>query len=201
MTIPGILVHRYFHPLRNCHVAHQYRDQAVQAAAYHNGEFISVTHESLKGKWSVFVFYPADFTSSARRSSATSPTTTRFQKLGVEIYESPPIPVHAQGWHDTSETIRKVQYPLIADPTLALSRSFGCSSRKRPACRGTFVIDPSGRVKVMEITTTGLAVDARELLRKCRPRNTSPRIRAKCVPRSGRPAPHVEAFAGPVGKI
>ena len=33
-----------------------------KATAYHNGEFVPVTKESLMGKWSVVVFYPADFT-------------------------------------------------------------------------------------------------------------------------------------------
>ena len=33
-----------------------------KATAYHQGEFVQITNEDLKGKWSVFVFYPADFT-------------------------------------------------------------------------------------------------------------------------------------------
>ena len=30
--------------------------------AYHNGEFKVITNEDLKGKWSLVVFYPGDFT-------------------------------------------------------------------------------------------------------------------------------------------
>jgi len=33
-----------------------------KATAFHNGKFVDLTEASLKGKWSVFVFYPADFT-------------------------------------------------------------------------------------------------------------------------------------------
>lgn len=33
-----------------------------KASAYHQGKFIQVSNESLKGKWSIVFFYPADFT-------------------------------------------------------------------------------------------------------------------------------------------
>ncbi|MGN6805859.1 MAG: peroxiredoxin, partial [Trinickia sp.] len=33
-----------------------------KATAYHNGDFVTVTDETFKGKWSVVFFYPADFT-------------------------------------------------------------------------------------------------------------------------------------------
>ena len=32
------------------------------AQAFHNGEFKTITSDDVKGKWSIFLFYPADFT-------------------------------------------------------------------------------------------------------------------------------------------
>src|SRR5260370_11691313 len=97
-----------------------------KATAYHNGKFVTVTNEDLKGKWSVFVFYPADFTFVCPTELGDlAGNYASFKKLGVEIYGvSTYTPFTHNAWHDTSETIRKVQYPLISGPTFALSRNF-----------------------------------------------------------------------------
>jgi peroxiredoxin (alkyl hydroperoxide reductase subunit C) len=139
------------------------------ATAYHAGKFIEVTQDSLKGKWSVFVFYPADFT-------FVCPTELEdladhypaFQKLGVEIYGiSTDTHFAHKAWHDTSEAIKKVNYPLIGDPTTNLSRAFEVLIEEEGlALRGTFVINPEGHIKVMEVHDNGIGRDASELLRK-----------------------------------
>ena len=140
-----------------------------RATAYHDGEFVEVTDESVKGKWSVFFFYPADFT-------FVCPTELgdladhygEFQKLGVEIYGvSTDTHFTHKAWHDSSETIGKVRYPLIGDPTHAISRNFEVLIEDAGiADRGTFVVDPEGRIQVLEVTAGGIGRDAAELLRK-----------------------------------
>ena len=35
--------------------------------AFQNGSFKTVSSEDIKGKWAIFFFYPADFTSNFRR--------------------------------------------------------------------------------------------------------------------------------------
>ena len=140
-----------------------------RATAYHDGEFVEVSDESVKGKWSVFFFYPADFT-------FVCPTELgdladhygEFQKLGVEIYGvSTDTHFTHKAWHDSSETIGKVRYPLIGDPTPAISRNFEVLIEDAGiADRGTFVVDPEGRIQVLEITAGGIGRDAAELLRK-----------------------------------
>ena len=91
-----------------------------KATAYHNGKFVPVTNEDLKGKWSVFVFYPADFTFVCPTELGDlADNYAAFQKLGVEIYGvSTDTHFTHKAWHDTSDTIAKVRYPLVADPTL-----------------------------------------------------------------------------------
>ena len=140
-----------------------------KATAYHNGKFVPVTNEDLKGKWSVFVFYPADFTFVCPTELGDlADNYAAFQKLGVEIYGvSTDTHFTHKAWHDTSETIGKVKYPLIADPTLALSRNFEVLIEEEGlAYRGTFVIDPKGLIKIMEVHDNGIGRDAKELLRK-----------------------------------
>lgn len=140
-----------------------------KATAFHNGKFVPVTNEDLKGKWSVFVFYPADFTFVCPTELGDlADNYAEFQKMGVEIYSvSTDTHFTHKAWHDTSDTIGKITYPMLADPTLALSRNFEVLIEEEGlALRGTFVINPEGQIKVMEVHDLGIGRDAKELLRK-----------------------------------
>jgi peroxiredoxin len=140
-----------------------------KATAFQNGKFIDVSEESLKGKWSVFVFYPADFTFVCPTElEDLANNYAEFQKMGVEIYGvSTDTHFAHKAWHDTSDAIKKVQYPLVGDPTATLSRNFEVLIEEEGlALRGTFVINPEGQIKVMEVHDNGIGRDASELLRK-----------------------------------
>ena len=141
------------------------------ATAYHAGEFVPVSEETLKGRWSVFVFYPADFTFVCPTElEDLAENYAEFRKLGVEVYGiSTDTHFAHKAWHDTSEAIGKVQYPLIGDPTGRITRNFDVMTEEEGlALRGTFVIDPEGRIKLCEIHDNGIGRDAKELLRKVR---------------------------------
>ncbi|NRR29890.1 MULTISPECIES: alkyl hydroperoxide reductase subunit C [Rugamonas] len=140
-----------------------------KATAFHNGKFVDVTEASLKGKWSVFVFYPADFTFVCPTElEDLANSYAEFSKLGVEVYGiSTDTHFAHKAWHDTSDAIKKVQYPLIGDPTGLLSRNFEVMIEEEGlALRGTFVINPEGQIKVLEVHDNGIGRDASELLRK-----------------------------------
>ncbi|RPE75506.1 alkyl hydroperoxide reductase subunit C [Vulcaniibacterium tengchongense] len=140
-----------------------------QATAFKNGEFIQVTEADLKGKWSVVFFYPADFTFVCPTElEDLADKYDEFQKLGVEIYSvSTDTHFSHKAWHDTSEAIKKIRYPMIGDPTGTITRNFEVMREGQGlADRGTFVIDPNGVIQVVEITAEGVGRDASELLRK-----------------------------------
>ena len=139
------------------------------ATAFHNGEFVQVSEADLKGKWSVVFFYPADFTFVCPTELGDlADNYAEFQKLGVEIYGvSTDTHFTHKAWHDTSETIGKIKYPLIGDPTHVISRNFDVLIEEAGlADRGTFVINPEGQIKLCEIHDNGIGRDASELLRK-----------------------------------
>jgi len=140
-----------------------------KATAYHNGKFVDVTEETLKGKWSVLVFYPADFTFVCPTElEDLAEHYAEFQKLGVEVYSvSTDTHFSHKAWHDTSEAIGKVNYPMLADPTHQLARNFEVLIEEEGvALRGTFVINPEGEIKALEIHDNGIGRVASELLRK-----------------------------------
>jgi NADH-dependent peroxiredoxin subunit C len=140
-----------------------------KATAFHNGEFVSVSEADLKGKWSVVFFYPADFTFVCPTELGDlADNYAEFKKLGVEIYAvSTDTHFTHKAWHDTSETIKKIQYPMIGDPTGLISRNFEVMIEEAGlAERGTFVIDPQGKIQIIEVNAGGIGRDASELLRK-----------------------------------
>jgi peroxiredoxin len=140
-----------------------------KATAYHNGKFVTVSDADLKGKWSVFFFYPADFTFVCPTELGDiADQYETFKSLGVEVYGvSTDTHFTHKAWHDTSETIGKVKYPLVGDPTGTLSRNFGVMIEEEGlALRGTFLVNPEGQIKVCEIHDLGIGRDAKELLRK-----------------------------------
>ena len=139
------------------------------ATAFHNGKFVPVSDADLKGKWSVVVFYPADFTFVCPTELGDlADNYDTFKALGVEIYGvSTDTHFTHKAWHDTSDTIAKVKYPLIGDPTGAITRNFDVMIEEEGlALRGTFVINPEGQIKLCEIHDNGIGRDASELLRK-----------------------------------
>ncbi len=142
-----------------------------KALAFQQGEFIEVTDQTLKGKWSVLFFYPADFTFVCPTElEDLADNYGEFKKLGVEVYSvSTDTHFSHKAWHDTSPAIGKIEYPMIADPTHVLSRNLDVLIEDAGiADRGTFVIDPQGRIQIVEITAGGVGRDAKELLRKIR---------------------------------
>ena len=140
-----------------------------KATAYHAGKFVPVTDADLRGKWSVVFFYPADFTFVCPTELGDlADNYAEFKKLGVEIYSvSTDTHFTHKAWHDSSDTIRKIGYVMVGDPTGTISRNFGVMIEEAGlAERGTFVIDPQGKIQIVEINAGGIGRDALELLRK-----------------------------------
>ena len=139
------------------------------ATAYHNGKFVPVTQASFMGKWSVVVFYPADFTFVCPTELGDlADKYAKLKEMGVEVYSvSTDTHFVHKAWHDASETIKKIKFHMLADPTGHLSRFFGVHIEDAGmAYRGTFVANPEGVIKIAEIHDNGIGRNSDELLRK-----------------------------------
>lgn len=142
-------------------------DFSVQA--FHKDNFITVTRKDIIGKWSVFFFYPADFTFVCPTELEDLQNQyAEFKKLGCEIYavSTDSHFVH-KAWKDASERIKKLEYPMLADPTHALSIDFDvliCEAGQ--AERGTFIVNPEGKIVAYEVSAGNVGRNAEELLRK-----------------------------------
>ncbi len=137
--------------------------------AFHKGEFKTITDKDLDGKWVIFFFYPADFTFVCPTELVDiAEKYNQLQEMGVEVLSvsTDSHYVH-KAWYDTSDSIRKINYPMLADPTGALARSFGVMIEEDGmAYRGTFLVDNKGLIKLAEIQDNSIGRNADELLRK-----------------------------------
>lgn len=137
--------------------------------AYHNDEFITVTNDDLTGKWSVLFFYPADFT-------FVCPTELedlanhyeKLQSLNCEVYSvSNDTHFVHKAWHDSSDAISKVNFPMIGDPTGRLSKFLDVYIPEDGTTeRATFIINPEGKIVMYEVSAGSVGRNADELVRK-----------------------------------
>ena len=143
--------------------------EEFKVQAYQNGEVIEVTDKEVKGKWAVFAFYPADFTFVCPTELGDlADHYEEFKKIGCEVYSvSTDSHFVHKAWHDTSDTIAKITYPMLADPTMKLSKMFKVLQKESgQAYRGSFIVNPEGQIVAYEVNDMGIGRDASELLRK-----------------------------------
>ena len=146
---------------------HEITDFKVNA--FQNNDFHEVTKQDILGHWSLFFFYPADF-------SFVCPTELEdlasqydeFKKINTEIY-SVSCDTHFvhKAWHEANEKIAKVQYPMLADPTAILAKDLDSYSEESGlAERGDFILNPEGKVVAYEVISSNVGRNAEELLRR-----------------------------------
>ena len=134
--------------------------QDFKTQAFIKDEFKEITKQDLLGKWNVLFFYPADFTLANKY--------IEFKNINCEIY-SVSCDTHFvhKAWHDTSKTIKKIQYPMLADPTATLAKDFDVYIEADGlAERGTFIINPEGKIVAYEVIAGNVGRNADELLRR-----------------------------------
>ncbi|WP_169567873.1 alkyl hydroperoxide reductase subunit C [Sneathiella limimaris] len=137
--------------------------------AFHDGELKTVTSDDVKGKWSIFVFYPADFTFVCPTElEDMAKHYDELKALGVEVYSvSTDTHFAHAAWHASSDAIGKIKFPMLGDPTGKISRGFDVMIEEDGlALRGTFLADPDGIIKVAEIHDLGIGRSAKDMVRK-----------------------------------
>ncbi len=143
--------------------------QPFKVEAFHNGKFVEITEANWKGKWSVVIFMPAAFTFNCPTEiEDAAENYAEFQKAGAEVYiVTTDTHFSHKVWHETSPAVGKAKFPLVGDPTHQLTRAFDVHIDEAGlALRGTFVINPDGIIKTMEVHDNAIARDVAETLRK-----------------------------------
>jgi peroxiredoxin (alkyl hydroperoxide reductase subunit C) len=137
--------------------------------AYHDGKFKKISKKDTLGKWSVYFFYPADFTFVCPTELGDlADHYENLKKMGVEVYSvSTDTHFTHKAWHDTSETIKKIKFPMLGDPAGVITNGFGVMiPNEGQAYRASFVVNPEGVIKASEVHDLGIGRSAEELVRK-----------------------------------
>lgn len=141
----------------------------LKVQAYHEDEIKDIRLADYKGQWLVLLFYPADFTFVCPTELEEAANYYEaFRKEGAEILSvSTDTAFVHKAWHDTSPAISKIQYPMVADPTGNVCRTFGTLIEEEGvSTRATYIIDPDGKVEVVEMHSNNIGRNIKEILRK-----------------------------------
>lgn len=140
-----------------------------ETEAFHNNKVETIKLEDYKGKWVVLFFYPADFTFICPTElGELADQYEELQKLNTEVLSvSTDTAFVHKAWHDNSETIKKIKFPMVADPTGKICSSYGTLIENEGlSLRGTFIIDPDGILKAYELHDNSIGRSVKELIRK-----------------------------------
>ncbi len=143
--------------------------QPFKANAFQNGKFIEVTDADLQGKWSALIFMPAAFTFNCPTEiEDAADHYAEFEKAGAQVFiVTTDTHFSHKVWHETSPAVGKAKFALIGDPTHQLTRAFDVHiDEEGLALRGTFIINPDGVIKTMEVHDNAIARDVTETVRK-----------------------------------
>ncbi|MEK7649228.1 MAG: redoxin domain-containing protein [Patescibacteria group bacterium] len=136
---------------------------------YHNDAISKVSLKQYQKQWLILFFYPADFTFICPTElEEMADHYNEIKSLGAEVVSvsTDTVFVH-KAWHDNSPSIKKIQFPMAADPTGALAKAFGTYiEHQGVSLRGTFIIDPNGVLRAYEVNDNSIGRSAAELLRK-----------------------------------
>ena len=142
---------------------------ALEGKAFHQEEEKKIRLADYRGKWLVLLFYPADFTFICPTELEEAANHyEEFKKLNAEIVSvsTDTVFVH-KAWHDHSPAIKKITYPMLADPTGEICKAFGTYiDEEGLSLRATFIIDPDGVVKYYEIHDNSIGRNIKEIIRK-----------------------------------
>lgn len=137
--------------------------------AYHEDQVKDIRLSDYRGSWLVLLFYPADFTfvcpTELKEAAAYY---SQFQEAGAEVLSvsTDTVFVH-KAWHDESPAIKTIRFPMVADPTGQLCKAFGTYIEEEGlSLRGTFIIDPDGILKTLDIHDNSIGRSSKEILRK-----------------------------------
>jgi len=140
-----------------------------EAEVFQNNDIKRIKLADYKGKWVVLFFYPADFTFICPTElGELADHYKEIEGMNAEVLSvSTDTTFVHKAWHDSSETIKKIEFPMVADPTGKICKDYGTYIEDEGlSLRGTFIIDPDGNLKAYELHDNSIGRSAKELVRK-----------------------------------
>ena len=137
--------------------------------AFIDNKIKKVSLSDYKGKWVILFFYPADFTFVCPTElGELADNYELLKKEGAEIISvSTDTAFVHKAWHDNSETIKKIRFPMLADPARRVCTNYNTLIPDEGlSLRATFIINPEGVIKAYEVHDNSIGRSIEELIRK-----------------------------------
>jgi len=137
--------------------------------AYINNEIKKISLSDYRSRWVILFFYPADFTFVCPTElGELADHYDEIKSLGAEVISvSTDTAFVHKAWHDNSETIKKIKFPMLADPARRVCTSYyTLIEHEGLSLRATFLIDPEGKIKALEFHDNSIGRSVQELIRK-----------------------------------
>lgn len=139
------------------------------AEAYHDKKIKKINSYDYRNSWLVLFFYPGDFTFVCPTElSDLAEKYKEIKEIGAEILaiSTDSVYVH-KAWHDFSPSISSIEYPILSDKSGDISRDYMVYDEEAGvSMRGTFIIDPDGILRSVEISDASVGRSGDELIRK-----------------------------------
>lgn len=178
---------------------------AFSATAYQNEEFKRVCLSDFKEKWVILFFYPADFTFVCPTElSELADNYEEFRKLNAEVISvSTDTAFVHKAWHDHSESIRKITYPMLADPARRVCKAYWTLIEEEGlSLRATYYINPEGFIKAFEFHDNSIGRSVEETLRKLQAAQFVAKHKGQVCPMNWKPGKKtLEPNTEMIGKI
>ena len=166
------------------------RAPEIYARAFHSGQIKEILLSRYIGKWVILFFYPADFSficHTELRELANN--YEKYQEMNIEILSiSTDTEFVHRAWHESSEIIKKIKFPMIADPSGKICRDYGTYIEEEGlSVRATFIIDPDGFIKAFEMNDNNIGRSSEEIIRKIQALKYTKENKTELCPADWRP--------------
>jgi peroxiredoxin (alkyl hydroperoxide reductase subunit C) len=128
-----------------------------------------LTSKDLTGKWVILFFYPADFTFVCPTELADlNKLYPEFRKMKVEIVAVSTDTVYThKAWLEMEELLKGIKFPMAADHNGRFSKELGIyDEEKGMAQRASYIIDPEGILRSVDIVADAIGRSAEEQMRR-----------------------------------
>jgi alkyl hydroperoxide reductase subunit AhpC len=139
----------------------------LKAATSKEPKFEEITDQSFPGQWKIYFFWPKDFTFVCPTEIVGfGALAGEFKDRDAELIGASTDSefVHA-AWRGSRDDLAKLSFPWLADIKKELSGKLGIVDAEGVAKRATFVVDPEGIVRFVDVTDMSVGRNPQEVLR------------------------------------
>ena len=131
-------------------------------------EFKTLTNGDIAGKWTVFFWWPLDFTFVCPTEIISfNEHFEEFAKREVNVIGASIDSEHVHlAWRKSHPGLKGLKFPMVADTSKSLSEELGIlEPGNKIAYRTTYIIDPEGTIQHVSVNGLNVGRNVNEVIR------------------------------------